>query len=97
MIELKDGTHIGELCFKGLSETGAAEIGYGIAAEYENCGYATEAVSAVTDWALAQPGVCCIKAETEKSNTASQKVLDKSEFTPTGKIGEEGPLFKRVE
>ena len=24
MIELKDGTHIGELCFKGLSENGAA-------------------------------------------------------------------------
>ncbi len=26
MIELKDGTHIGEFCFKGLSAAGIAEI-----------------------------------------------------------------------
>ena len=26
MIELKNGTHIGELCFKGLSTDGVAEI-----------------------------------------------------------------------
>ena len=30
MIELKDCTHIGELCFKGIDESGSAEIGYGI-------------------------------------------------------------------
>nr|WP_242836132.1 GNAT family N-acetyltransferase [Ruminococcus albus] len=42
MIELKDGTHIGELCFKGLSADGIAEIGYGISEEYQNKGYATK-------------------------------------------------------
>ena len=30
MIELNNGTHIGELCFKGLDANGVAEIGYGI-------------------------------------------------------------------
>ena len=30
MIEKTDGTHIGDLCFKGLREDGIAEIGYGI-------------------------------------------------------------------
>ena len=95
MIELKDGTHIGELCFKGIDTTGTAEIGYGIASEYEGCGYATEAVSAITDWALKQPGVICIKAETEESNIASQCVLKKAGFEPIGKVGEEGPLFSR--
>lgn len=95
MIELKDGTHIGELCFKGIDETGSAEIGYGISGEYEGNGYATEAVSAVVDWALAQPHVTCIAAETDEDNIASQKVLKKSGFVSTGSYGEEGPLFSR--
>ena len=95
MIELKDGTHIGDLCFKGLSEDGSAEIGYGIAEEHQGCGYATEAVSALVDWALKQPGVSCVTAQTEASNIASQRVLQKSGFIPTGETGEEGPLFAR--
>ncbi|MCQ2436523.1 MAG: GNAT family N-acetyltransferase [Clostridia bacterium] len=95
MIELKDGTHIGELCFKGLSEKGIAEIGYGIAEEYQGCGYATEAVSTLSGWALKQPGVSCVTAETEEANIASQKVLKKAGFIPTGKTGEEGQIFAR--
>ena len=95
MIELKDGTHIGELCFKGLSEKGAAEIGYGIAEDYQGFGYATEAVSALVARALKQPGVTCVTAETEESNIASRKVLTKSGFVPTGEIGDEGPLYVR--
>lgn len=95
MIELKDGSHIGELCFKGLSEDGTAEIGYGIDEEYQGCGYATEAVSAIAEWALKQPGVVCITAEAQESNIASIRVLDKAGFTPTGETGEEGPLFVR--
>ena len=95
MIELKDGAHIGELCFKGITEEGTAEIGYGIAEEHQGCGYATEAVSALADWALKQPCVTCVTAETEASNIASQRVLRKSGFIPTGETGEEGPLFVR--
>lgn len=95
MIERKDGTHIGELCFKGLSEEGITELGYGIAEDCQGCGYATEAVSALVDWAFRQPGVVCIKAEAEASNTASLRVLEKTGFTPTGEPGEEGSLFVR--
>ena len=95
MIELKDGTHIGELCFKGLTEQGTAEIGYGIADAYQGRGYATEAVTALTDWALAQNSAKCVTAEAEASNTASQKVLMRAGFLPTGEIGKEGPLFIR--
>ena len=93
MIELKDCTHIGEICFKGLSEKGVVEIGYGIADEYQGRGYATEAVSAIVKWALMQPGVTNVVAETEKSNIASQRVLNKAGFLPTGETGEEGPLY----
>ena len=95
MIELKDGTHVGELCFKGIDEKGAVEIGYGISEDYQGRGYAAEAVCAVTDWALRQPGVSCITAETEEDNTASQRVLKKAGFMPTGETGAEGPLFAR--
>ena len=95
VIELKDGTYVGDLCFKGLSEAGVTEIGYGIAEDHQGHGYATEAVSALTDWALRQSGVTCVTAETEASNTASQRVLNKAGFTPTGIVGKEGPLFAR--
>ncbi len=92
----KDGKRIGELCFKGLSSDGSAEIGYGILPEFQNCGYASEAVKAVTDWALAEPYVKRITAETEEENAASKRVLIKSGFIPTGEYGEEGPLFERI-
>ena len=92
-IENADGKQVGELCFKGLSADGTAEIGYGILPDFQNRGYATEAVKAVTDWALSQPGVNCITAETEADNLASQKVLLNCGFLATGEQGEEGPLF----
>lgn len=95
MIELKDGTHIGELCFKGVDAAGSTEIGYGVSSEYEGRGYATEAVTAAVRWALSQPKITRVTAETEETNIASQKVLEKSGFTPTGEFGEEGPLFSR--
>ena len=41
MIEKTDGTHIGDLCFKGLEEKNP-EIGYGILNEFQGHGYATE-------------------------------------------------------
>ena len=93
MIELKDGTHIGELCFKGLSANGIAEIGYGISEEYQNNGYATEAVKAVLEWAFAHPEVTAVEAETDSDNTASRRVLEKCGFALNGSIGEEGPRW----
>ena len=95
MIERKDGTHIGDLCFTGIDESGSTEIGYGISDKYQGFGYATEAVSALVARALKQPGVTCVTAETEESNIASRKVLTKSGFVPTGEIGDEGPLYVR--
>ena len=93
MIELKNGTHIGELCFKGLLPDGVAEIGYGINDEYQGYGYATEAVKAVSEWALKQPNVTALEAETNEDNISSKRVLDKCEFVPNGTVGEEGPRY----
>ncbi len=93
MIELKGGTHTGELCFKGIDESGSTEIGYGIAEDYRGNGFAAEAVTAAADWALNQNAVNCVTAEVKKDNFASIKVLEKSGFKPTGRTGEEGEIF----
>ena len=93
MIEKTDGTHIGDLCFKGLREDGIAEIGYGILEEHQGQGYATEAVQAACHWAFLHPDVRSLEAETDAENAASQRVLEKCGFRPNGTFGEEGPRF----
>ena len=92
-IDLKDGTHVGDLSFKGLNANGMVEIGYGVFDGREGRGYATEAVKALTTWALRQPGVLRVEAETAPDNLASQRVLEKCGFVPLGKNGDVGPRF----
>ena len=94
-MELKDesGIIVGDFCFKGLSDDGVIEIGYGLKEEYRHHGYMTEAVKVITEWALSQDGVKQVEAETDAENIASQKVLCRSRFVSNGKMGEEGPRF----
>lgn len=94
-IELKDSENeiIGTLSFKGIDDKGIVEIGYGINEGYENKGYMTEAVRAIVKWVSEQPNVNHIEAEAEENNYASIRVLEKCNFVPNGKIGEEGIRF----
>ena len=94
-IELNDESKIlvGNLSFKGLGADGILEIGYGMNSEYEGKGLMTEAVTAVVTWASGCEGVKQIEAETEESNYASKRVLEKSGFIPNGKMGKEGPRY----
>lgn len=94
-MELKDesGIIVGDFCFKGLSDDGVIEIGYGLKEEYRHYGYMTEALKAITEWALSQESVKQVEAETDAENIASQKVLLQSGFISNGKMGEEGPRF----
>ena len=96
MIDRKDGPHVGELSFKGRNADGSVEIGYGITPPFRGRGYATEAVAAAVAWALGQPGVTRVEAETAPDNAPSLRVLEKCSFTPTGSTGEEGPRFVRL-
>ncbi len=90
------GAMIGDADFKGLPPDGYPEIGYGLESPYWGRGYATEAAGALCRWALKQLGVKGIEAETAPDNAASQRVLAKLGFEPTGGIGEEGPRFRLV-
>ena len=47
------------------------------------------------DWAFSQKDVYAVEAETLADNIASQRVLTKLDFKPTGTLGEEGPRFRR--
>lgn len=94
MVELKNGTHIGEMCFKGLNSDGVVEIGYGIIEKYQKHGYATEAVKAISNWAFQEPKVIAIEAETDDNNISSKRVLEKCGFVFTGKYGNEGLIYK---
>ncbi len=76
--------------FRGPPENGTVEIGYSILPQFEGQGYATEMVGALARWALEQPGVTRIVAETEWANPASARVLIKAGFLPVGAVARAG-------
>jgi RimJ/RimL family protein N-acetyltransferase len=76
--------------FKGPPQDGTAEIGYSVLPQFQGRGYATEMVGALVRWALRQPGVARVEAETEWANPASVRVLRKAGFVPAGTPTEEG-------
>ena len=91
----KEGTVIGDLCFKGAPVKGTVEWGYELEEPHRGKGYMTEAARVMLDWAFSQRDVYAVEAETLTDNAASQRVLSKLDFKPTGTGGKEGPRFRR--
>ncbi|WP_052339389.1 GNAT family N-acetyltransferase [Gorillibacterium massiliense] len=78
IVQITDSIPIGGICFKGpANDKGQVEIGYGISDEYQNKGYATEAIRTIIEWAKQQEGVSTVMAEIEKVNLPSQRVAAK--------------------
>ena len=72
---------VGDMCFKGVpNTTGEVEIGYGTYAAFQGQGFMTEAVRAISHWALSQAEVQTILAETSKENIYSHKTLSRNGF-----------------
>ncbi len=81
LIHRDDATLVGDAGFLGGPDPqGTVEIGYSIVPAYRNRGLATEAIRALTAWALEQPGVRRVVAACEPDNTASIRVLEKAGF-----------------
>ncbi|MCB9015567.1 MAG: GNAT family N-acetyltransferase [Lentimicrobiaceae bacterium] len=79
---------VGDLCIYGEPNAeGEIEIGYGTYEEFQNQGFMTEMVKGLVDWAYMQPKVKSIMASTDKTNTASFRVLEKNHFVRTGESG----------
>lgn len=85
VIDRREWVAVGQMGFRDRPVDGIVEVGYGINPSYQNRGYATEMVRALTDWALAQPTVSRVVAECRPDNVGSIRVLEKSGF---GRIGE---------
>ena len=85
---------VGSITFKHAPVGGAVEIGYGVADADKGKGFATGAVAQMAALALSRPEVTAVVAETATDNLASQRVLEKNGFGPTGSRvdAEDGPL-----
>jgi RimJ/RimL family protein N-acetyltransferase len=87
---------VGSGGFTGAPQDGTVEIGYSVLPQFQQQGYATEIVEALVRWALDQPGVHRIVAETEWANPASVRVLSKAGFAPAGPAAKpDGARFER--
>lgn len=76
LLRKSDRVVVGSADFKDVpGADGAVEIGYGLGAAFEGHGYMTEAVRAMTAWALAQEHVRHVTAETDLDGFASQRIL----------------------
>jgi RimJ/RimL family protein N-acetyltransferase len=76
--------------FKGApDDVGQVEIGYGIEPTCRRQGYATEAVGALMDWALAFPSCQAVIAHTLETNEASMAVLQNVGFRQIGADNDE--------
>ncbi len=82
---------IGDLCMYGEPNSeGEIEIGYGTYDEFQNKGFMTEIVEGMMEWFKSQKKVRSVMASTDKTNTASFRVLEKNHFI---RVGESETLF----
>jgi len=88
IVRRDDKRVIGATAIVGPPHRGAATIGYAIVPAARRQGYATEAVAALTAWAIAQPEVDEVKAQTLPDNEPSIRALLRVGFV------EEPPLPK---
>ncbi len=81
---------VGSGGFMSKPTCGQVELGYGTLMRFQGRGYATEAVSALAQWALSQPEVSVVVADALPENAASVRVLQKAGFAEAGPGKEEG-------
>jgi len=78
---------VGRCGFKGPpGADGVVEIAYGVAAEHQGKGYATEAAEALVDFAFATGEVRVARAHTLPEPNASTRVLTKCSFRRIGEV-----------
>lgn len=81
LVRRADGRAVGGMGFHGApDEDGRAEVGYDLAESARGHGYATEALQALTGWALARDDVRTLIATIDQDNAASQRVVARAGF-----------------
>ncbi len=96
VIEKSSRNIAAELGFKGIpNNKNEVEIGYGTFFGYRRKGIMTEAVGGMIEWAKKHPDIKYILAETDETNLASIKVVQKNNFRNFDKI--EKMLWWKIE
>jgi ribosomal-protein-alanine N-acetyltransferase len=81
LVRKTDRIVVGSADFKNNPDNDkTVEIGYGLGKEFEHNGYMTETVNAMCEWALTQPNVKNVIAETDLDGLASQRILKRCGF-----------------
>lgn len=79
LVRSVDSRVIGDIGFHGPpDQEGSVTVGYGLASSARGYGYATEALRALVAWALAQPEVVRVEADTTHANLQSQRVMERA-------------------
>jgi len=90
LVRHEDGRAIGGIGFHAVpDEEGRTEVGYDLVEGARGQGYATEALRALTGWALARDEVRTVLATVERDNLASQAVVSRVGFKQVGEDADE--------
>ncbi|MFI8167937.1 GNAT family N-acetyltransferase [Streptomyces sp. NPDC086081] len=82
LVRREDGRALGAMGFHGVPDgDGRVEVGYDLVEAARGHGYATEALRALSSWALARPEARVVVANVERGNLPSQHVLARAGFT----------------
>lgn len=82
LVRCEDGRAVGGMGFHGApDDERRVEIGYDLVESARGHGYATEALRALTEWALARDDVDTVIATIEPANLPSQRVVSRAGFT----------------
>ncbi len=79
LVRQTDSLVLGDIGFHAPPDrAGTVTVGYGLAPAARGHGYATEALRGVIGWALEQPGVRRVEADTAHGNLASRRVMERA-------------------
>ena len=97
LIRMQDGKAIGQCGFKGPpNDQGEVEIAYAVDPDCQGQGFATEAASALTQFAMQDADVRIVLAHTLPEENASVRVLLKCGFEKLGEVvdPEDGTVWR---
>ena len=90
MIERESAIVVGDIGFHGPpDEAGTIEVGYSVVSSRRRRGYATEAASALVEWAYDQPAIETVVAGCALENEPSVRTLERVGFQRTGEVNGE--------
>ncbi|MFH9110386.1 GNAT family N-acetyltransferase [Streptomyces albus] len=95
IVRAEDGRAVGGIGFHAPPDAhGMVETGYDVVTAARGQGCATEALTALAGWALADPSVRLVRARAAHTNAASHAVLTKAGFRAAG-CDEETVLYEK--